>query len=107
MPDVLCQSPAAAWKSVLGAIRRFGAYYSVEFDDPQIAAVVQKMGGWIALCGRSSRNLQSVGGAEFRVLYSTLEGSAEPVRLVGIIERDNPGGRGNVLRVSVGVVSDV
>lgn len=107
MADALYQSADQAWEIVLRTIRRFGAYYSVEFDDPAVSVVIAKMGGWICLCGRSSRNLRSVAAAEFRTLYRSMDPPAEPVPLMGIIERDNPGGRGNVLRVSVGETVEV
>lgn len=39
-----------AWGKVLDAIQRVGAYRSVVFDDGIIHAVIEDLGGWIAVC---------------------------------------------------------
>ena len=39
-----------AWTKVAQAIRSVGGYTSVVFDDALIHAVIEDMGGWIALC---------------------------------------------------------
>jgi hypothetical protein len=39
-----------AWGKVMGAIRDYGAYSSVAFDDAVIHAVLEDMGGWTRLC---------------------------------------------------------
>ena len=40
----------AAWVKVVEAIRRFGNYRSVHFDDPVIHSCIEVMGGWPKLC---------------------------------------------------------
>ena len=42
-----------AWSKVTKAVRNWGVYYTVVFDDPRIHAVIRDMGGWIALCQSS------------------------------------------------------
>lgn len=39
-----------AWGKVMEAIRLVGAYRSVVFDEPQIMAAIEDMGGWPAVC---------------------------------------------------------
>ena len=39
-----------AWGKALDAMQRVGAYTSVAFDDGVIHAVIEDMGGWVALC---------------------------------------------------------
>jgi hypothetical protein len=39
-----------AWSLVEKAIKHIGVYQSIVFDDPLIHAVIEEMGGWIALC---------------------------------------------------------
>jgi hypothetical protein len=58
----------AKWCEVRKAIQRVGYYQSVQFDDPVIMQVIDRMGGWIELC----RILTSAVGykeAEFIKLY--------------------------------------
>jgi hypothetical protein len=42
-------SALVAWAAVDQAMRRFGPWYSVGFDDPLIHRVLQEMGGWMEL----------------------------------------------------------
>jgi hypothetical protein len=49
-----------AWTDVMKAIRRIGHYDSVVFSDELIHAVIQDMGGWIALCQHSAKELPFV-----------------------------------------------
>lgn len=41
---------SVAWQAVRKAIRVFGAYKSIQFDDPFATATVRALGGWVALC---------------------------------------------------------
>lgn len=44
-----------AWVKVVEALKKYGVYHSVAFDDPLIPAVIGAMGGWQQLCmGRSN-----------------------------------------------------
>ncbi len=100
--DAADKSARQAWDGVLSAIRKYGAYYSVEFDDPAVSVTIAKLGGWIGLCGRSSVDLHSDLAVRFRRVYQSLAAAeCEPVPLRGIIERDNPYGRLSTIRVSV------
>lgn len=49
-----------AWTEVTKAIREIGHYDSVIFSDELIHAVIRDMGGWIALCQHSERELPFV-----------------------------------------------
>lgn len=46
-----------AWTMVETAVRRVGGYESVVFDDPAIMAVIDEMGGWIAICDVNEKEL--------------------------------------------------
>ncbi|TLY46937.1 MAG: hypothetical protein E6K54_07745 [Gammaproteobacteria bacterium] len=49
-----------AWTEVMKAIRQIGHYDSVVFSDKLIHAVIQDMGGWIALCQHNEKELSFV-----------------------------------------------
>ncbi len=38
------------WEKLNRAIREYGQYRSIEFDDPAISATVESLGGWVAAC---------------------------------------------------------
>lgn len=42
---------AIAWGHVVRAIRQYGHYQSVRFDDPAIHYAIDRMGGWQKVCG--------------------------------------------------------
>ena len=46
-----------AWAKVVTAIRDLGAYKSVAFDEPEIHAAIEDLGGWVKLCGVVERDL--------------------------------------------------
>jgi hypothetical protein len=46
-----------AWAEVLEKIRRCGSYETVVFEDRSIHAVIHAMGGWIALCRKTEREM--------------------------------------------------
>lgn len=48
---------ARAWSLALDAASKVGAYTDVAFDDPIIHAVIEDLGGWIALCRTSAEQL--------------------------------------------------
>ncbi len=81
----------AAWTHVEKAIRSIGCYDSVSFDDPQIHAVIEDMGGWIHLCG-SKLTEMPYRANEFKKRYQRhLISQCDPVYSVspGIIEHHN------------------
>lgn len=83
---------AFAWKSIVTAIRTYGAYRSVAFDDPIIHIVVSHLGGWPALCHTTNDELPFV-EARFCKHYVTIRHSGEtlaaPSHLAGIVEMEN------------------
>jgi hypothetical protein len=52
--ELIEQDPAslalAAWDKLTQAIRDYGQYRSIEFDDPALTATVESMGGWVTAC---------------------------------------------------------
>lgn len=48
-------SAAIAWSKLDRAVRSVGLYQDVAFDDAIIHAVVQDMGGWVAVCSKSDQ----------------------------------------------------
>lgn len=81
---------ALAWSKVLEAIRQFGAYHSVEFDDPAIAAAVADLGGWQALCDTPSDELGRFTRASFAKLYAahSRAGTSKAPALAGLLAAD-------------------
>jgi hypothetical protein len=58
-----------AWEAVRGAIRRHGAYRTVQFSDPAATAAVRSLGGWVGLCGRDTEELDKFVCRDFRRAY--------------------------------------
>ena len=46
-----------AWQQVVEAIRGFGSYNSVTFEDLRIHAAITDMGGWVRLCSTTQSEL--------------------------------------------------
>jgi Domain of unknown function (DUF6475) len=81
-----------AWTQVEKAIRRIGSYDSVSFDDALIHAVIDDMGGWIALCATKLTEMPFRAN-EFQKRYLCYL-AAQPAETVnpvlsGIIEHHN------------------
>jgi hypothetical protein len=66
---------AIAWITVQDAIKTIGGYQSVAFEDATIHAVIDSMGGWVALCETSSDEIVWK-QKEFERLYKVLAGRA-------------------------------
>lgn len=49
-----------AWGKVLDAMQRVGAYESVAFDEGVIHAVIEDLGGWVAICRGELKDLPHV-----------------------------------------------
>lgn len=82
---------AVAWAKVIRAIRQFGSYESVVFDDQRIHAVINDMGGWVELCRKTTKELGFI-MHEFRKLYSALQYQDVkhfPSRVAGRLEKIN------------------
>lgn len=81
-----------AWTKVDRAIRELGPYRSVVFDDHRIHAVIDEMGGWIALCEVASEKDLEFKANEFRKRYQAYvlrQPQAWPPRLIGYTEAEN------------------
>lgn len=80
----------SSWIMVVDAIRRYGSYDSVSFDDPVIHSVVDVMGGWPKLCQEREDDLKWK-QKEFERLYLVIAGrdGNHPEHLPGLIEMDN------------------
>ena len=82
-----------AWGVVESAIRRFGAYETVVFDDPAIMAAIDEMGGWIELC-RVDDNELPFRRNDFVKLYGgylNRPPTEYPKKLCGVVEQTNQG----------------
>lgn len=80
-----------AWSKVDKAIRSVGIYESVIFDDSVIHAVIEDMGGWIALCNVSGDEFKFKGN-EFEKRYfakASQQNFRFPARLIGESEAYN------------------
>lgn len=80
-----------AWGKLMEAMQRVGAYQTVAFDDPVIHAVVEDLGGWMALC-RSDFDQLSYTEHRFCEAYRAYAGRpdvAYPATLMGQFELDN------------------
>jgi Domain of unknown function (DUF6475) len=80
-----------AWSQVQCTMGRVGRYHSVAFDDRLIHAVIEDMGGWIAVCETSLKDLPFI-ALDFQKRYRALlnqNPKGHPRYLVGIIEREN------------------
>jgi len=81
-----------AWSKVDKAVRQCGTYRSVVFDDPIIHRVIQDMGGWIMLGGKTEDEWPFV-AKEFENRYRGYRARNEipeyPAKLLGIAEAEN------------------
>lgn len=81
-----------AWAKVDAAVRSVGTYQTVAFDDPIIHAVVDDMGGWVALGTKTEHEWPFV-AKEFENRYRGYRnrGGADeyPRTLIGIAEAQN------------------
>lgn len=79
-----------AWSRVEKAIRHYGSYVSIVFDDPLIHVVVNDMGGWIRLCATPIEELP-FRATEFAKRYRGYVNRTAPAdvpRLIGRFEAD-------------------
>lgn len=82
-----------AWDALKGAMRRHGAYQSIEFDDRAINAAVRSLGGWQRLCSLESEELDKWTRKDFEKAYLAhlKHGVSDEAGayLVGVIEATN------------------
>ena len=57
-----------AWASVLRAIRSYGGWSSLDFEDSSIAEAIRRLGGWRRLCSSKETELGWL-AKEFRAVY--------------------------------------
>ncbi len=79
-----------AWEKLMRAIRKYGYYHSVIFDDPVIAMVVNQLGGWLKVSEVKVSEIDKL-KREFLQWYSFFEKHPRKVnqKLVGYIESEN------------------
>lgn len=80
-----------AWGKVLDAIQRVGAYKSVVFDDGIIHAVIEDLGGWMAVCRGNIDELPFL-QSRFAKSYQAYAGRPDvryPAKLLGEHEQSN------------------
>lgn len=91
-----------AWHQVESAIRRVGRNRDVVFDDPLIHIIIQKLGGWQALCDLPNEESLKFKGIEFKKHYASLYGKpidlTQIPRLQGYINLANSVSRNGHLR---------
>ena len=61
-----------AWGEVAKAVRGYGSYASVDFDDPVINASIRNMGGWQQLCAKSAEDFDVWCRKDFERIYAAL-----------------------------------
>ena len=78
-----------AWLKVVEAIRRYGNYQSVSFDDRVIHSCIEAMGGWPKLCEVLEDDLKWR-EKEFLRLYPIMKRRGKhPAYLIGLHETEN------------------
>ena len=80
-----------AWTKAIDAMKLFGAYQSIQFDDPLIHSVIDDMGGWVKLCHSTDTQLPFL-FQEFSRRYEVyLRNPPQeiPRQLTGIFEHQN------------------
>jgi len=82
---------AAAWASVLKAMRKWGYYDSVRFPDPAIHYAISQMGGWIRLCATITDDTEPFRKKDFAGYYAMGKHTREniPPYLAGQHEAGN------------------
>lgn len=80
-----------AWSEVEGAMRKVGAYRSVQFQDPVINSVVRDMGGWPWICRQPLEEPWVQKEFERRYLAYRDAGHGDGSRLAGLHEIENRG----------------
>ena len=76
------------------AIRQYGAYQTICFDDPIIHCVVRSFGGWVKLCKTDIETLENYFKFEFKreyQAYSSRKDNKVPLLLQGIAQSTNEG----------------
>ena len=79
-----------AWQGIIEAIRNYGYYQSIEFEDKIIHVCIDHLGGWMWLCGQTRDELKFI-GKDFVRLYRTFEKHPRKAseKLIGYFEQQN------------------
>jgi len=86
-----------AWSQVEKAVSRFGAYKTVDFDDPLINAAIRTLGGWVSVCKRDPDEFDKWLRADFLKTYASLTRTGVTGDLCAPLP--GLGGRGTVRRI--------
>lgn len=81
------------WRRVINAVRAYGGYRSVAFDNPMVHAVIKDLGGWSAICRTETSELPFL-EQRFCKLYqraknTPIQNLEYPSHLAGIVETTN------------------
>lgn len=76
-----------AWATLLDAIKRYGPYMSVTFEDGRIARCIELMGGWEEVNSWKTSELQ-FRRKDFLSIYRSLP-EMGPAKVFGILEKEN------------------
>lgn len=94
---------ATAWADLLEAARRYGAYRSIQINDPRMAAGLRAVGGWVELC-QATADQRNVMQATFRRAY--VDASRRPVNAEPVLMSGRHGGRA-ALRSKTAQIGDI
>ena len=71
------EKSGAAWAQLLSAVKRYGSWSAIEFEDSAIAEAVRRMGGWRRICHSEERELGFL-KREFQENYNQTTGGDYP-----------------------------
>lgn len=77
-----------AWNEVIVMMRKYGAYATVQFNDPKTADVIRRMGGWPHLC-RTSLEEMPFREREFCRFYEAIKQPSNEQVLAGLHDINN------------------
>lgn len=77
-----------AWARVDEAMRKYGSYISLNFNNPKIHKCIELLGGWEYLGGLSEDDWKWK-RKEFETAYRGMRSNDGPTHVTGTIEKDN------------------
>lgn len=80
-----------AWRAVLAAARRYGAYAKLDAE-PMVAAAINRIGGWALLCRTDERDLAAKGRVFVDELESLMRDGLQSYD-TSVLTQDKPTGR--------------
>jgi len=81
-------SALLAWEQVTKAMRYYGAYESILFEDGKIGHIIESFGGWPQFCSLTEEEINKFKRYEFIKLYKCIS-ERDPKLLTGILEIQN------------------